>query len=68
MKEVLRAHVQEMNEFKATGALPFKLENQTARLGHIEKSIMSIERNLKAHLDTFETTGMLKRTLTENVL
>ena len=59
--------MRSIEAFKSTESLPFKLKDEKERIVQIEQSIMSIERNLKAHLNTFEKPKNDNNNMTNNV-
>jgi len=59
--------MRSLEAFKSTESLPFKLKDEKERIVQIEQSIMSIERNLKAHLNTFEEPKKGNNNMANNV-
>lgn len=59
--------MKDIEAFKTTEVLPFKMKDERERLEQIQQSIMSIERNLKAHLNTFENVSSVRKNVHDNV-
>lgn len=65
---MLKEHIGEIEDFKDVSAPLFKIKDDKERLDKIQHSIISIEKNLKAHLNTFQSGHIITRASNDEVL
>lgn len=61
MKTRLKTHVQEMEKFQKADTLLFNFKNDQHDMNKIRESILSIQNNLKDHINMFNSVEESKQ-------